>query len=204
MRINRTLCAALAVGVALSQPASAEVLSFKEARKLLPRANARSDVSMNVAALPQSDLARISAAQQAPEDILTTLANALPVFGALAVSPDHGLFVDWLQGAGGFHSPAAARAAARAQCDGAKPEGAAECVIIIEVAPRGASEEFSLNAEANSALRKAYRRMDSPKAFAISDRSGHFGFDRGDGGRALDACERASKGAGDCRIVVQD
>ena len=67
-----------------------------------------------------------------------------------------------------------------------------------------AKDALSLSGPANAALRKGYRKLKPPKAFAISDKTGHFGFDRGDGGRALASCEKASGGAGDCRIVVAD
>lgn len=184
--------------------ASADVLNFKEARKLLPRANAKPVIATYPDAIPANDAAQLTKARQSVEDVLTSLGQALPVYGAMAISPDEGLFVDWLNGAGGFHSTASARAAAIAQCNSAKKDSSSDCVIILDVAPKGGSEEFSLSAEANAVFRKDYRKMASPKAFATSASSGHFGFDRGDGGRAIAACEQASSNAGDCKIVVQD
>ncbi len=200
----RSLCLAgvilsLSTGLSVAEP-----LSFNDARKLLPRANAKPVIATFPDVVSAADAAQLTKARQSVEDVLTSLGQAMPAYGAMAISPDEGLFVDWLNGAGGFHSTASARAAAITQCNEAKKDASADCMVIVEVAPKGASETFSLSPEANAVFRKDYRKMDAPKAFATSASTGHFGFDRGDGGRALDACERASDNAGDCKIVVQD
>ncbi len=196
----------LACVAGMCLPAAAETLSFKEARKALPRANAKASITFDAAAVPAADRAKIEAGGQPLEKLLGQLGASIPAYGALAISPSEGLFVDWLNGAGQFHSIGDARAAALAYCNGKRKGGSAKCVLLVEVMPRGSSEEdvFSLSGPANAALRGAYRKLKSPKAFAISAKTGNFGFDRGDGGRALDACAVAGKGAKDCRIVVVD
>ena len=198
-----TLLACLA---AFSLPAAAESLSYKEARKLLPRANAKAVVSINEAPVPQSDRAQLEGARQKLSDVLEALGDALPLYGALAISPSEGLFVDWLNGVGQHHSAEAARAAALAYCNGKRRQGSAPCVVVVDASPKGAKAgaALSLSPVANAALRGEYRKLTSPKAFAISEKTGNFGFDRGDGGRAVAACAAAGQGARDCRVVVAD
>ncbi len=199
------LLTSLAVMAALSLPAMAEPITFKEARKALPRATAKASVTFDAAILPESDQTRVGG-EAAVEKLLRTLGASTPAYGAVAISPSEGLFVEWLNGAGNFHSIADARAAALAYCNGQRKGGSAKCALLVEVTPKGTSEEdtFSLSGPANKALRGPYRKLKSPKAFAISAKTGNFGFDRGDGGRALEACAAAGDGAKDCKIVVAD
>ena len=200
------LVTTLACMAAMSLPAAAETLTFKEARKALPRANAKSSITFDVSIVSDEVRARVEAGGQPLEKLLGQLGASIPAYGALAISPSEGLFVDWLNGAGRFHSIADARAAALAYCNDNRKSGSDTCALLVEVTPKGSSEEdaFSLSGPANKALRGPYRKMKAPKAFAISAKTGNFGFDRGDGGRALEACASAGDGAGDCKIVVAD
>ncbi len=195
------LSLALLAGGALAEP-----LSFKDARKALPRANAKPAIAFNEAVVPQADRARLENAKQSLGDVLTTLGEAIPHYGAVAISPSEGLFVEWLNGVGQYHSLPAARAAALAYCNANRNSASAPCQVLVEVAPKGAKpgDAITISGPANAALRGAYRKMKSPKAFAISQSTGNFGFDRGDGGRALNACASAGPGANDCIIVVAD
>ena len=174
---------------------AADSLSFKEARKVLPRGG------RTVTALP--DTTFLDDKQQA---ILRALTDSIPYYGALAISPDEGLFVEWLNAAGQHHSIMAARAAALRYCEANRKKESAECVVVLEVSPKGADPDapLSLSADAADALRGDYRKLKSPKAFAISTNLGTFGFARGDGGRALDTCSKMGSGAKDCRVVVAD
>lgn len=196
------LCAALLTASA----ALAEPISFKEARKVLPRANAKPAVAFNEAIVPQADRARLESAKQSLADVLNTLGEAMPSYGAVAISPSEGLFVEWLNGVGQYHSLPAARAAALAYCNANRQDASAPCEVLVEVAPKGAKPQdaITVSGPANAALRGAYRKMKSPKAFAISQSTGNFGFDRGDGGRAMSACASAGQGADDCVIIVAD
>ena len=196
------LCAALLVASA----AMAEPLSFKEARKVLPRANAKPAIAFNEALVPPADRARLENAQQSLGDVLGTLGAAMPSYGAVAITPSEGLFVEWLNGVGQFHNLPAARAAALAYCNANRKAESVPCEVLVEVAPKGAASDdaITLSGPANAALRGAYRKLKAPKAFAISQSTGNFGFDRGDGGRALNACASAGQGASDCTIIVAD
>lgn len=199
------LMTTLACMAALILPASAETLTFKEARKALPRAKAKASITYDVDIVPAADRAKLEVGKQTVEALLGQLGASIPAYGALAISPSEGLFVEWLNGAGQFHSIEDARAAALAYCNKNRKGSSAKCAVLVEVTPKGAKEgAFSLSGPANAALRGPYRKMKSPKAFAISAKTGNFGFDRGDGGRALDACGAAGDGATDCRVVVAD
>ena len=181
--------------VGFASGAAAESLSFKEARKMLPKGG------RTVAELP--DTSFLDKKQQA---IVMSLKDTIPYFGALALSPDEGLFVDWLNASGQHHSLKAARVAALKHCDANRNKSSAECVVVLEVSPKGAEAgaALSLSAEAAEALRGDYRKLKGPKSFAISDTQGTFGFAAGDGPKALDACIKAGSGAEDCRVVVAD
>ncbi|SFR47703.1 hypothetical protein [Litoreibacter janthinus] len=179
----------------LAMPLAAESLKFKDARKALPKGN------RTEAVLP--DTTFLDAKQQA---IVLTLKDTIPYYGALALSPDEGLFVEWLNAAGQHHSLDAARKVALKHCDANRKKASAKCVVVLEVSPKGAKADaaLSLSAEAADTLRGEYRKLKSPKAFAISQEQGTFGFAGGDGARALDACAKAGGGAKDCRVVVAD
>lgn len=185
----------LSIGLAglLATSAWGDAISFKEARKSLPNGK------RVVATVP--DVAFLDEKQKS---ILDGIKSSVPYYGALAISPDEGLFVEWLQAAGQHHSAAAARQAALSHCEANRKTSSAGCVVVLEVAPKGAKPQaaLSLSADGYSALRGEYRKLKAPKGFAISPTTGSFGFAKGDGGRALDACERA--GAKDCKIVVAD
>ena len=188
-----------AVLVCVAGIAGAESLSLKDARKVLPKGNRIEAV------LP--DTSFLDEKQQA---IVLSLKDTIPYFGALALTPDEGLFVDWLNASGQHHSLEAARQAALAHCDANRLPSSADCVVVLEVSPKGYDPEaaLSLSAEGATALKGDYRKLKGAKAFAISPSTGAFGFARGDGGRALDACAKAGGEAGggatDCAIVVAD
>lgn len=168
---------------------------MKEARKAVPKGN-RVDAVL-------TDTSFLDDKQQA---IVTSLEANIPFYGALALTPSEGLFVEWLNAAGQHHSIEAARAAALAHCEANRKPASDPCVVVFEVSPRGAKPDapLSLSAEATAALRKDYRKLKAPKAFAISKTKGTFGFAGGDGARALDACAKAGEGATDCEVVVAD
>ena len=192
--------------IALAVPASADPLTYSEARKALPRANAKPMVTVDSSGVSEADKERLERAGQTIDDVLMSIGAAIPAYGALAFTPSEGLFVEWISGAGHYHSIGSAQTAALAYCNSKRKRGSAPCEIAIVITPRGAKEgaALSLSGPANAALRNEYRKLKSPKAFAISESTGNFGFERGDGGRALTACSTAGQGAADCRIVVAD
>lgn len=183
---------AMSLGL-LAGGAFAEPLSFSEARKVALDTKRTVAVVTDVSFLEEKEL-----------NILKGLRETIPFYGAVALSPSEGLYVEWVNASGQFHSREGARQAALAHCeDNRKPESQS-CVVVLEVLPRGAKDDLALtlSGPAASALRKEYRKLEKPRAFAISDKTGNFGFARGDGARAISGC--ASQGATDCRIVVAD
>lgn len=197
---------ALGLSMVTVAPLLAEPLSFREARKVLPRANAKAVIRVDSSAVSEADKTRLERAGQTIDDVLLGVGAAIPAYGALAFTPTEGLFVEWISGVGHFHSVDAARAAALTYCNSKRKSSSAPCVVGIVIEPRGVKEgaALTLSGPANDALRGPYRQLKAPKAFAISQSTGNFGFDRGDGGRALTACSKAGQSATDCRIVVAD
>ena len=187
------LGALLGVGVAAQAPA--QTLTEREARAAVA---APRGVSVLIADLdfltPQL------------RGALEAVAAQLPYYAAIAVSPGEPAASQLNPGVVNFHSPEAARQRALATCNAQRTSGG-PCVIVAEVRPRRyAPGSPTLSVNATEALRGAYRRLDAPKAFAISPSTGAFGFARGDGARALATCAaRASDaGASDCRVFVSD
>lgn len=191
----RFLVSVTATFCILGTSAIAEPLSFKEARKMLPNGK-RVD----------GQVIEFEFLDEKAKAILKTLIASVPYYGALAVSPDEGLFVEWLQAAGQHHSIDAARASALSHCEANRKPSSAACVVVLEVSPKGARDgaSLSLSADGYTAFRGAYRKLKAPKAFAISESQGTFGFAKGDGLRALDACKSSGAGARDCKIVIAD
>ncbi|MEL6209871.1 MAG: hypothetical protein AAFR44_06750 [Pseudomonadota bacterium] len=150
-----------------------------------------------------ADLSFLGAAERAAVE---EYAKQFDYYGAMAVSPGDPADTGSAVAVANYHSVRAAQKAALDGCNARRRTGRA-CVIVATVLPRRyQARGFTLSVEGTAALKGAYRRLDSPKAFAISEATGAFGFARGDGARALSACnERAApNGARDCRVVVVD
>lgn len=187
------MAALVVIGLAL--PAASESLSFKEARKAVPKGARTVATLMDTSFLEEKEQA-----------IVKSLEANIPYYGALALTPSEGLYVEWLNAAAQHHSIEAARTAALSHCEANRRAASEPCVVVFEVAPRGVKDDapLSLSAEATTALRGDYRKLKAPKGFAISKTKGTFGFAAGDGARALDGCAKAGAGASDCEIVVAD
>lgn len=127
-------------------------------------------------------------------------------YGAMAVSPGDPADTGSAVAVQNYHSVASAQAAALKGCEARRTTGK-PCVIVATTAPRGYKpRSFTLSVEATTALKKDYRKLKAPKAFAVSPSTGAFGFARGDGGRAIAQCNTgaARKGASDCQVAIQD
>lgn len=139
-------------------------------------------------------------------------------YGAIAVSP--GFFKRIEQGpeaaaeSGLFavverlHSPAAAAAAALAQCDEARKRSDAKCTVVAHILPKKyRTRDLTLSVTATQAMAD-YRKAKTPKAMAVSEGSSAFAVISGTGAQdlALETCnEKAGGGrAADCRIVIAD
>lgn len=196
----------LTAGLLTATHLSAEPLSFKEARKILPRANGKVELVSFPEVVPAKDMAALAAANMKSDDVFKAIGASLEGYGAVAISPDEGLLVEWISGVSQHHSIQAARDAALSYCNSKKNEDSADCEVIVEVAPKGAKvdDALTLSLAANSALRGPFRKMEKPRAFAISPSTGDFGMDRGDGTRAIANCAAAANSATDCVVVVAD
>jgi hypothetical protein len=191
MRKNLMLAAVLVAGAA--HVAGAEAVDGKAAKKALFPATGASVQVMKQAFL-SDDQAKI----------LGAVAGEQPYYGAIAVSPDEGLMSEATIAAANYHSVEAASAAAAAGCDAAR-KGAAPCVIVALVRPKGwEARPLQLSADATAAFRKDYEGKGA--ALAVSAGTGAWGMAKGKGAAeaAVAACAAKLTGANDCAVVVAD
>ncbi len=168
-------------------------LTTKEARKLMFREKGRSVVVADVPFLGDAE-----------RKALEAYAAEFPYYGAMALSPGDPADSGSAVALSNYHSPQDAERAALAACEARRKTGAA-CVIIATVTPRRyKARDLTLSVEATGVLKGAFRKLEAPKAFAVSPATGAWGFARGDGGRALEQCNAKTGGARDCKIVVAD
>lgn len=179
----------------LMAPGVAQTLTEREARQQVapPRG-----ISVELADLPIND----------PDMLKRLEAKALqfPYYGAFVTSPGDPAENQSAFGLANLHSPQDAVRVALATCEARRTTGA-PCILVAQTFPRRyQAGVLTLSAKATEVLRGAFRQLDSPKAFAISDETGQFGFARGDGTRALANCNAAAgeSGVQDCRLVVVD
>ncbi len=134
------------------------------------------------------------------------IASQIPYYGAIALSPGEPTSSMLMPTISNMHSVEAATKAALAECNARRTVGEA-CIIVATIVPKKYKpRSLTLSAEATQAFGKQYRKLKAPKAMAASPTTGIFGIDRGDGGRALSACnaKAGAKGSADCRIVIAD
>ncbi|WP_068116698.1 hypothetical protein [Tropicimonas marinistellae] len=187
---------ALALLATLAAPlATAQAVDSKAAKRML-----FSDKG-GVAQVAQLDFVDDAVAKA-----LKAAAGQIPYYGAIAVSPGEPTSSNLMATMANYHSVEAASAAALANCNARRTSGKA-CVVIATITPkRFKAQPLTLSVQATQAFNKEYRKLKAPKALAISDKAGVFGYDRGDGGRALAKCQAAAaeRGASDCRIAIFD
>lgn len=184
------VCAVSGASQALAQE---RVFTTDEARDMLFRQNGRS-----------VEIAEVDFLGPAERRALEAYGRDFAYYGAMAVSPGDRADSGSAVALANFHSPEAAASAALEGCEARRKEGE-PCIIVATINPRRfEARDLTLSVEATAALAGEYRRLEPPKAFAISPGSGAWAFARGDGARALDQCAARSDGAGDCRIVVAD
>lgn len=124
-------------------------------------------------------------------------------YAAIAYSPDDGMVHDSIQAAMNFHTPDAAGQAAMAACNALKSKSAQSCRVAAQVVPkRYKVRDLTLSIDATVGFDRAYRKAASPKAFAISRKSGNWGMGSNDAS-ARSACEKSGN-PGDCEIVIRD
>lgn len=193
--------------------ASAEVISGKEARKLLFNAKGTSVEVVEESGLDELSLRVVTALVDQKE-----FKTKVIYYGALAFSP---AFIARAQAGGGdavdsglanyvdgYHSIAAAERAALAGCRGARRGDEPPCVIAVRVLPkRYKPRALSLSTRATAAF-KAYRKGKGDKAMAISPSGLAYAIAKGEdaAGEALAACNIAAvkDGLADCILIVKD
>jgi len=161
-----------AVGACLAMAISAGALmaqdlpDAKAAQKLLFPTRAK---AVDVIILDEALSAGISTA---------AIKKNAPYYSAFAVSPTSGFIGISASAALNFHSVAAAGAAAVADCNAKREKSEKPCVVVMQVVPLNYAgrRSFQLNGDASKAFRKQYRRKAGPKAFAISESTGQWGF----------------------------
>jgi hypothetical protein len=138
--------------------------------------------------------------------ILAQVGAAQPYYGAIAVSPDEGLMVEATVAAANHHSTEAAERAALAGCD-AKRKGAAPCVIVAVIRPKGWTERpFQLSSGATVGFREDFLKVRRDRAFAVSPATGLWGVGKGRNAadKAVADCAGKGKGVTDCTVVAGD
>ena len=194
----RVLCS-LAIGLALTVPASADVVDTKSARKLLYPIKGQSTQLAD--ALSHGERKTIVALIPLMEQ---QMRSPVKYYSSIAYSPDEGLVSEALQGAFNYHTTDAADAAAISACNKARKKGSRRCQLAARIVPRKyAPRELTLSYDATDGFRRTFRREKAPKSFAISVASGAWGMGKSDAD-AIAACEKDSPGKGDCRIVIRD
>ncbi|PRY26510.1 hypothetical protein CLV78_101608 [Aliiruegeria haliotis] len=187
---------ALAVALALTAPmATAQTVDSRSAKKML-FGTSGSSAQMGQAGFVDDAVAKA----------IKKAASQIPYYGAIAVSPGEPVSSNLMSTMANYHSAEAAQQAALANCNSRRTVGK-PCVVIATITPkRFKPRGLTMSVEATKAFGKDYRRLKSPKGMAISPSTGVFGYDRGDGGRAVSRCNAAAaaKGAQDCRLVISD
>ncbi len=185
----------LASGFAFA--AQADVVSGKVAKKLLYTAK-----GAVVEILPAAGLAKDEA------KMLTLVGTDQPYYGAIAISPDEGLMSEATVAAANYHDTNAASAAALAECNAKKKEGAGDCVVAALIRPKGwkdksAQKDAGLQLSADATA--GFKNYDAKTgALAISVATGGWGLGAGAGAAeaAIAACLVKAPTAEDCAVVV--
>ena len=194
MRTLLSLTLACGLGaVAPALAAEPSVLTGAEARDLMFRENGRT-----------VEIAEVDFLGAPERRALEAYGEDFAYYGAMAASPGDRVDSGSAVALANYHSPEAAATAALEGCEARRQEGG-PCIIVATINPRRfEARDLTLSVEATSALRGEYRRLEAPKAFAISPSTGAWAMARGDGTRALDQCAARAGAARDCRIVVAD
>ena len=173
--------------------ASAEVLNGKAAKKAL-YSGAKLEVQVQRQPFLTEDQAKI----------LGSVASQQPYYGAIAVSPDEGLMSEATIAAADYHTVEAATVAALAECDAAR-KGAAPCVIVATVRPKGwEPRAIQLSSDATAAFRKDYG--GAGEALAVSASTGTWAMAKGNNAAesAVAACMAKLKNVKDCSVIIAD
>lgn len=181
------LAGALVLALVPALAARAEPVTAKAAKKAL-FAPGKAEVEVLAAAGLAEDQAKA----------LKLGLAAQAYYGAVALSPDDGLMSDITVLAANYHDPAAARAAALAECN-AKRKGSAECVVAAEVRPKGWKDKgFQLSSEASAAFAQEFK---AGQMMAISRATGAWAIGA-DAATAEAGCAKKNARAKDCAVAI--
>lgn len=140
--------------------------------------------------------------------VLGMVAGAQSYYGAVALSPDEGLYAETTVAAAAYHDTETASAAALTGCE-AKRKGKAPCVLVALVRPKGwEAGRIQLSAAATEAFGADYSKARAPKAMAVSVATGLWGIGSGEGAVEAALADCAARGnaviSSDCAIVIAE
>ena len=188
----------LVIALWTAMPAAAEVLTGKEAKRLLFSERGHKVLTSNNLTDVQRKIVR---------GIIPLMAEQLrePVryYASIAFSPDDGMVHDSLQAAMNYHSFEASDRAAVKACNALKSKAARNCEVAARVVPKRFKDRaLMLSIDATVGFKTTYLKAKAPKSFAISASAGNWGMGADDA-QALKNCE-INGTPGDCRIVIRD
>jgi len=208
---------ALLFALTFMNPAWADPLDEKAARKMLFPANGFKVVYKEESGLTETQLGYFKLLVKGRES-RNDFKKIAHYYGAIAISPSifEGTPADLLRDPKkvpfrmetGLHSVEAAQTAVLSACNKLVNSGKKPCVVAALIVPkRYKPVDLTLSVFATQAF-KDYRKAKGPKAFAISPRSKGFGISDGDSANAvaLAECNATAKetGKADCEIVILD
>ena len=187
MRIFLTV---ISLSLALTGVAGAEPVAGKAAGKLVFASDTAEVKLMAGVDLPKEQV-----------NAVKSVLAAQPYYGAMAMSPDAGLLSESTVATANFHSVEAAGAAAVAQCN-AKKTGAAACIVVAVVQPKGwKARALQLSSEASAGFKAGYPAVGG--AVAISAATGVWGMGQ-NAEAAVQACAGTAAKPKDCAVVVEN
>ena len=186
----RMILTALALFILPPVALHAEVVAGKAATKLIFAADKAEVRLIDGVDLPKEQVTAVKAVLAAQR-----------YYGAMAMSPDEGLMSESTAATANFHSAEAAAAAALAQCNG-KKTGAAPCVLVAVVQPKGwKARALQLSSEATAGFKSGYPAIGG--AVAISASTGVWGMGQ-TSDAALGACADTAAKPKDCAVVIEN
>lgn len=182
----------------LATPVAAEVLTGKEAQRLLFSERGHKVLTSNNLTDVQRKIVRGIVPLMAEQ-----LREPVRYYASIAFSPDDGMVHESLQGAMNHHSYMASDRAAVKACNALKSRSARDCEVAARVVPKRFRERaLTLSIDATVGFKTTYLKAKAPKSFAISTTAGNWGMGTSDR-EALKNCE-LNGAPGDCRVVIRD
>ncbi len=136
-------------------------------------------------------------------EILQQVAETQKYYGAIAFSPDEGIFSNATVAAANYHDIETARKVALVECDTKRTTSTQMCEIIMDILPRNyqPGRAIQLNMDASRAVTEECRRKTNIIFLAISKETGHWGLSDNQQDSIV-ICENNK--AQDCEILFQN